>query len=309
MKSSIIGERLTVATFLLILSASMVGLSLSIKNSEQQPLDDKNTDANLNKLGVKEYSNKEKETFGCECMLRTVSISFRNYGLLADLDQVMFSLPKNKINPVEKEPQENVRNTKKKFLHGICPDKFRYEKRSYPSVSSAQAKYVSNNSRTLNTTNVREPGGSIPVSKTNNDRIEFDPWSVNVARCLGICSTSTPIPMKGIITNKSFPDSYSSTAESESKRTNSFASSIINGSTFPAMNEDTLNGTLFRNMNLLLPPQRNFVCKPTLSKRKKISIRIPWNITPSDRTPSKRKTKIKSLKAKSDSSNENAQKR
>ena len=107
--------------------------------------------------------------------------------------------------------------------------------------------------------------------------------------------------------NKHFPDSYSSTAESESKHTNSLDSSNDNGSTSPAMNEETLNGTIFRNKDILLPPQRNFVCKPTLSKRKKISIRIPWNITPSDLTPSKRKTKIKSSKAKSDSSNKNAQ--
>ena len=240
-------------------------------------------------------------------MLRTVSISFRNYGLLADLDQVMFSQPKNKINPVEKEPQENVHNIKKKFLHSISPDKFMSEKKSYPSVSSAQGKHVSNNSKILNTTNVKEPDGSILISKTNNYKKEFDPWSVNVARCLGICSTSTHIPMKSSITNKHFPDSYSSTAESESKHTNSLDSSNDNGSTSPAMNEETLNGTIFRNKDRLLPPQRNFVCKPTLSKRKKISIRIPWNITPSDLTPSKRKTKIKSSKAKSDSSNKNAQ--
>ena len=113
MKSSIIGERLTVATFILILSASMVGLSLSIKNSEQQQQDEHNNKNKGNpsefKSWMKEYSNKEKETFGCGCMLRTVSISFRNFGLLADLDQVMFPPSKKKSNPVKKQkgPQEN----------------------------------------------------------------------------------------------------------------------------------------------------------------------------------------------------------
>ena len=150
MKSSIIGERLTVATFILILSASMVGLSLSIKNSEQQQQQDENNHKNTGKSNklkswIKEYSNKEKETFGCECMLRTVSISFRNFGLLADLDQVMLPLTKKKSNSAEKNPQENVSGKEKKFFHGSCPDKYMSEQRRYPSVSSAQGKHVKNN--------------------------------------------------------------------------------------------------------------------------------------------------------------------
>ena len=258
MKSSIIGERLSVATFLLILSASMVGLSLSIKNSEQQQHDDKNADANLNKLGIEKYSNKEKETFGCECMLRIVSISFRNFGLLADLDQAMFPLPKNKFNPVEIDPQENVRNTKKKFLHGTCPDKFI----SDPSVSSAQGKHVRNNSKTSNTTSISEPDGSISISKTNKNKKEFDPWSVQVARCIGTCSPSTWIPKKRSSTSDLSPDANNSSVASENQRTNSSVSSHNKRSTSPAMSDETLNGTLFGKLNLSLPLQDNFVCTP-----------------------------------------------
>ena len=74
MKSSIIGGRLTVATFILMLSASMVGLSLSIKNSKKQE-GYINADSHLQTEGNEDYSNKKQDTYGCDCMLRTVSIT------------------------------------------------------------------------------------------------------------------------------------------------------------------------------------------------------------------------------------------
>ena len=316
MKSSIIGERLTVATFLLILSASMVGLSLSIKSSEQQQQDEhnhKNTGKPSElKSWMKEHTNKGKETFGCECMLRTVSISFRNFGLLADLDQVMFPLSKEKSNPAEKqkEPQENISGKKKKFLHGSCPDKFMSEHSSYPSVSSAQGKHVkNNNSRTLHPSNdqQRNSASSNFVLEQNHDTKDYDPWSVNVGRCLGICSSPSNHDQKdeGRFTNNTLLEFYHSLMGS--RRTNN-SNTSKSTSTLSSM-DDQLDRNTDSFNNLPLPSQTHLVCRPTLSKRKKISIRIPWNIPQSDFNPSKLKSNLKGPKANSVSSNANAQPR
>ena len=312
MKSSIIGERLTVATFILILSASMVGLSLSIKNSEQQQQQDENNHKNTgkpNKLKswIKEHSNKQKETFGCECMLRTVSISFRNFGLLADLDQVMLPLTKKKSNSAEKNPQENVSGKEKKFFHGSCPDKYMSEQRRYPSVSSAQGKHVKNNeSETLTQSEEHQPNtfSSNYAFDKSHDTTDYDPWSVNVGRCLGICSSHTnrDLNVDARFTNNTLLEFYNSLIES--KRTRNSSSGFTLSSKDGPLEE---NADLFNN--LVLPSQTRLTCRPTLSKRKKISIRIPWNIPQSDFNPSKPKSKMKDSKAKSESSNAHAQQR
>ena len=315
MKSSIIGERLTVATFLLILSASMVGLSLSIKNSEQQQQQDENNHKNTgkpNKLKswMKEHSNKVKEPFGCECMLRTVSISFRNFGLLADLDQIMLPLSKQKSNPAEKqkEPQENGK--KKNFLHGSCPDKFMSETSSYPSVSSAQGKHVKNNeSETLTQSDDHQTNtaSSNHIFGKSHDKQDYDPWSVNVGRCLGICYSQPKSDFNENLgfTNYTLLEFYGSLMDSGRTNNSSNAKNDFSLSSNESILQEDDN--LFNN--LLLPSQTRLACKPTLTKRKKISIRIPWNTPQSDFNPSKPTSNMKGSKAKSVPSNARAQQR
>ena len=317
MKSSIIGERLTVAAFLLILSASMVGLSLSIKNSEQQQEQDENNHKNTGnpdklKSLIKEHSNKEKEPFGCECMLRTVSISFRNFGLLADLDQIVLPLSKKKSNTAEKqkEPQEDISGKEKKFLHGSCPDKFMSELSSYPSVSSAQGKHVKNNeTETLTQSDDHQTrtASSNYIFGKRHVETDYDPWSVNVGRCLGICYSHSNRDFNKVFGFTNNTEVELSSSLVESSRTNNFTNS--NKRLSSSSNEGLLdkNDKLFNN--LLLPSQTRLACRPTLSKRKKISIRIPWSTPQSDFNPSKPKSKMKGSKAKSVNSNTRAQQR
>ena len=304
MKSSIIGERLTVAAFLLILSASMVGLSLSIKNP--RPHRHKVVHSNL-KLGKQEHSNKEKDGVGCECMLRTVSISFRNFGLLADLDQVMLPLSKKEFTPVEQEQQETVRNNKKKFLHGTCPDKFVSDKNSYPSVTSAQEKHVKNNNKTVDPSNVGKVKDTQQHFKPTRNTKQLDPWSVNVVRCLGTCSPTTTMPPNVKFTNNTFSALYNSGMGTKGERTNIDDLGSGNNSNVPAIEDDKLNGSPLNKINFLLQSQTTFVCLPILSKRKKISIRIPWNMPPRDFTPSNDEAKLKSSTSDSDSFKSHAQ--
>ena len=57
-----------------------------------------------------------------------------------------------------------------------------------------------------------------------------------------------------------------------------------------------LNKSPSSNFKLLHMPQIGYetsLCLPTLKRRKKISIRIPWNSTPSDSTPSNDDAKLK----------------
>ena len=217
MKSSIIGGRLTVATFILMLSASMVGLSLSIKNSKKQE-GYINADSHLQTEGNEDYSNKKQDTYGCDCMLRIVSISFRNFGLLADLDQVM--LPphsKSNLSPAGTGTQENVRNQKRKFLQGTCPDKFVSVKDSHPSVSAAaQGETFRNDvNETLSTSNISPSKDEKIHSKPT--QLQHDPWSVNIGRCLGICTSS---PGKARVANKSLYNVYDSDGENQTSHTN-----------------------------------------------------------------------------------------
>ena len=316
MKSSIIGERLTAATFLvLILSASMVGLSLSIKDSENHPHHPKaatrtyETYESTKRGSSNEIkSNKAKETFGCECMLRTVSISFRNFGLLADLDQVMLPPPNEIFDPVEKEPQEKIRSKTEKFLHGICPDKFVSEKNSYPSTSTAQGKHVKNNSKRLTSSNVKQINGSNPNSKENQNAKAFDPWSVNVARCLGICSSPPLTPTSFRFTNNSLYGIDSSITSSQRKRSTSKEPQTKNSTKPPTMDDEVVKSEKLNKLSSKLPSESDIVCTPTLIRRKKIAIRIPWNIPPSDFNPSTREAKSKSSKTSSPTSNAHAQK-
>ena len=309
MKSSIIGGRLTVATFILMLSASMVGLSLSIKNSKKQE-GYINADSHLQTEGNEDYSNKKQDTYGCDCMLRTVSISFRNFGLLADLDQVM--LPphsKSNLRPVGTGNQENVRNKKRKFFQGTCPDKFMSVKDSYPSVSSAAQGEVSRNdiNKTLSTSNISTSKDKKIHSK--RAQLQHDPWSVNIGRCLGICTSSPGMPMKAKVTNKSLYNLYDLVGANQTSRTNTNVSKGQTSSNYPAMNDEMLSEESPNSANQILQLDPNFGCLPTLSKRKKISIRIPWNITPRDHTPSRRKAKSNISPSSSESSDANAQKR
>ena len=307
MKSSIIGGRLTVATFIPMLSASMVGLSLSIKNSKKQE-GYMNADSHLQTEGNEDYSNKKQDTYGCDCMLRTVSISFRNFGLLADLDQVMLP-PHSKINlrPVGTGTQENVRNQKRKFYQGTCPDKFMSVKDSYPSVSSsAQGDILRNDvNKTLSTSNVSPSKDKKIHSRPT--QLQHDPWSVNIGRCLGICISSPG--MKAKVTNKSLYNIYDLVGANQTSRLNTNVSKVQTSSNYPAMNDEILSGDSLNSAKQILQLDPNFGCLPTLSKRKKISIRIPWNITPRDHTPSRRKAKSNNSPSNSESSDADAQKR
>ena len=307
MKSSIIGGRLTVATFIPMLSASMVGLSLSIKNSKKQE-GYMNADSHLQTEGNEDYSNKKQDTYGCDCMLRTVSISFRNFGLLADLDQVMLP-PHSKINlrPVGTGTQENVRNQKRKFYQGTCPDKFMSVKDSYPSVSSsAQGDILRNDvNKTLSTSNVSPSKDKKIHSKPT--QLQHDPWSVNIGRCLGICISSPG--MKAKVTNKSLYNIYDLVGANQTSRLNTNVSKVQTSSNYPAMNDEILSGDSLNSAKQILQLDPDFGCLPTLSKRKKISIRIPWNITPRDHTPSRRKAKSNNSPSNSESSDADAQKR
>lgn len=307
MKSSIIGGRLTVATFIPMLSASMVGLSLSIKNSKKQE-GYMNADSHLQTEGNEDYSNKKQDTYGCDCMLRTVSISFRNFGLLADLDQVM--LPphsKSNLRPVGTGTQENVRNQKRKFYQGTCPDKFMSVKDSYPSVSSsAQGDILRNDvNKTLSTSNVSPSKDKKIHSRPT--QLQHDPWSVNIGRCLGICISSPG--MKAKVTNKSLYNIYDLVGANQTSRLNTNVSKVQTSSNYPAMNDEILSGDSLNSAKQILQLDPDFGCLPTLSKRKKISIRIPWNITPRDHTPSRRKAKSNNSPSNSESSDADAQKR
>ena len=287
----------------------MVGLSLSIKNSKKQE-GYINADSHLQTEGNEDYSNKKQDTYGCDCMLRTVSISFRNFGLLADLDQVM--LPphsKSNLRPVGTGTQENIRNQKRKFFQGTCPDKFMSVKDSYPSVSSAaQGEILRNNvNKTLSTSS---------ISTSNNKKlhpkptqIQQDPWSVNIGRCLGICTSSPGMPMKAKVTNKSLYNLFDLVGANQTSRTDTNVSKLQTSSNYPAMNDEIPIGDPLNSANQILQLHPNFGCLPTLSKRKKISIRIPWNIPPRDHTPSRRKAKSRSSSTNSESSDADAQKR
>ena len=309
MKSSIIGGRLTVATFILMLSASMVGLSLSIKNSKKQE-GYINADSYLQTEGNEDYSNKKQDTYGCDCMLRIVSISFRNFGLLADLDQVM--LPphsKSNLSPIGTGTQENVRNKKRKFFQGTCPDKFMSVKDSYPSVSSAAQGEIFRNdvNKTLSTSNISPSNDKKTHSKPT--QLQHDPWSVNIGRCLGVCTSSPGTPMKARVTNKSLYNVYDLFGENQTSRTNRNVSKVQTSSNYPAINDEILSRDSLNSANQIFQLDHNFGCLPTLSKRKKISIRIPWNITPRDHTPSRRKAKSRSSSTNFESSDADAQKR
>ena len=84
----------------------------------------------------------------------------------------------------------DISGKEKKFLHGSCPDKFMSELSSYPSVSSAQGKHVKNNeTETLTQSDDHQTrtASSNYIFGKRHVETDYDPWSVNVGRCLGIC--------------------------------------------------------------------------------------------------------------------------
>ena len=91
--------------------------------------------------------------------------------------------------------------------------------------------------------------------------------------------------------------------------TNTNVSKVQTSSNYPAINDKIISWDSINSAKQILQLDHNFGCLPTLSKKKKISIRIPWDITPRDHTPSRRKAKSRSSSTNSESSDADAQKR
>ena len=117
------------------------------------------------------------------------------------------------------------------------------------------------------------------------------------------------MPMKARVTNKSLYNLYDLVGANETSRTNANVSKVQTTSNYPAMNDEIVSGDSLNSANQILQLDPDFGCLPTLSKRKTISIRIPWNITPRDHTPSRRKAKSNNSPSNSKSSDADAQKR